>query len=160
MIASGKFRQDLYYRLNVVTLQLPSLSDRTSDIPLLADYFLRRSIDEIGGAQKTISDDAMQILSIQKYPGNVRELKNLIERINIYCDDPLIDVDDVNPFLPLDQITQSQSLKEAVENFEREYISQVLAQNNGSMAKAARFLGLERSHLYKKINKLKIERSG
>ncbi len=153
-ITEGKFRQDLYYRLNVVTISLPPLRDRTEDIPLLADHFLQRFAAESGTEAKVLSDGAVSLLKRQKFPGNVRELKNLMERLNIYCDGSPVEAARVAQFLPQQAPDKRVTLREAVDDFERGYIESSIARYNGNMAEAARQLGLERSHLYKKAKKL------
>jgi two-component system nitrogen regulation response regulator NtrX len=157
LVAENKFRQDLYYRLNVVTFSIPSLRDRPDDIPLLAEYFLNKFAVESGSEPKSLSGDAAVLLERQEFRGNVRELKNLMERVNIYHEGPTVTSDDLKPFLPQTAAPRKAtpaSLKDAVEEFEREYIKSVIDGNDGNMAEAARTLGLERSHLYKKIKRL------
>jgi two-component system nitrogen regulation response regulator NtrX len=154
-IAEGRFRQDLYYRLNVVTFSMPPLRDRASDIGILAEYFLTKFTAESGGEIKRLKPDAMTLLRQQEFRGNVRELKNLIERVNIYCDGETIAADDLKPFLPQSTaVGSSASLKDAVDKFEREHIAAAIQRHDGNIADAARQLGLERSHLYKKMKKL------
>ena len=153
-IAESKFRQDLYYRLNVVTLSLPPLRDRGGDIPLLARHFLKRFADEAGGEERRLSDEAAALLRKQRFPGNVRELKNLMERLNIHCDSRDISAADIRPYLPQDNDETQATLKDAVESFERRFVQAAISRNDGNITEAARELGLERSHLYKKIKKL------
>jgi len=153
-ITEGKFRQDLYYRLNVVTISIPPLRDRVEDIPLLANHFLQRFAAESGAEVMQLTDEAVALLKRQHFAGNVRELKNLMERLNIYCDSSPVESDDLAEFLPRKAPDKRVPLKEAVEDFERQHIETTIARCNGSMAEAARQLGLERSHLYKKAKKL------
>jgi len=154
MVAEGKFRQDLLYRLNVVQFLVPPLRERKEDIPLLADYFLKRFAAETKTVPKALSDDALGLLASYDYPGNTRELKNLMERVNIYCEGSVILPADLEPLIPYAPGSKTSTLKEAVADFEREYIRAAVARNNGNIAQAARELGLERSHLYKKTRKL------
>ena len=154
MVAEGKFREDLYYRLNVVTLTLPPLRERTSDIALLAEHFLRRFAIESGGTTKHLEPDAIMALQRLPFRGNVRELKNLIERVNIYCDSPALSARDLAPYLPQPPADDATTLKEAMERSERAHIKAAVDRNSGNIAEAARQLGLERSHLYKKMKKL------
>lgn len=155
LVAKSKFRQDLYYRLNVVMFSLPPLRERPSDIPLLAEHFLKKFAAESGGAAKRLSQDASTLLQQQEFRGNVRELKNLMERVNIYCDGEIATADVLLPLLPQSTaVSGSATLKDAVDEFERDYIKATLERHNGNMAEAARQLGLERSHLYKKMKKL------
>jgi len=156
-VAEERFRQDLYYRLNVVTFLIPPLRERPDDIPLLAEHFLHRFAVEAGGEAKSLSQDAAALLSKQEFHGNVRELKNLMERVNIYHEGTTVTAAGLRQLLPRTISAGSApgtSLKEAVENFEREYIKGVVDRHAGYMAEAARTLGLERSHLYKKMKKL------
>jgi two-component system nitrogen regulation response regulator NtrX len=154
MIADGKFREDLFYRLNVVTIHLPPLRERKQDIPLLVDYFLTRFAAESGAEPKRMSREAMGFLKELEFPGNIRELKNLMERINIYCEENRIELDMLRPLLPIGQRGKITSLKEAVDRFEEEYIRSALDRNDNNVAETARQLGIERSHLYKKLRKI------
>jgi len=154
-IAERKFREDLYYRLNVIQIELPPLRRRPDDIPLLAEHFLARFGTESGSTPKHLDQGAIRLLQRYEFPGNVRELKNLMERVNIYCPRDTIRLADLRPLMPPTADRQASSLKDAVVAFEREYIERTLAANNGNMSQTARQLGLERSHLYKKMNKFR-----
>ncbi len=157
MISQGSFREDLYFRLNVVQFDIPPLRDRQSDIPLLADYFLNRFANETGGEPKKLTSKAITFLKNYSFPGNVRELKNIMERVNIYCEKSPVDIADVKPLVPGSGSLTIDKLKKATENFEKEFIESALTQSDGRVAEAARRLGLERSHLYKKMKKYKIK---
>ncbi len=157
MAKEGTFRQDLYYRLNVVQFQLPPLRERKEDIPLLADYFLQRFARESGTTAKVLADDALKLIASYDFPGNIRELKNLMERIHIYSEHHTVTAVDIKPFLPQLQGKEIKTLKEAVLEFEREYIEQALSRNHGNMTETARQLGLERSHLYKKVKRYRTD---
>ncbi len=152
LAGSGKFREDLFFRLNVVRFTIPPLKDRTADIPLLATYFLDRFARESGNKTKSLSPGAEELLKAYDFPGNVRELKNLMERLNIFCEKDSIDADILQTYLPR-AITPEKSLKAALEKYEQEYISASLAHNRGNVTETSRRLGLERSHLYKKMRK-------
>jgi two-component system nitrogen regulation response regulator NtrX len=154
MIDEHKFREDLYHRLNVVSFQIPPLRERPDDIPLLAEHFLTKFTSDTKAAPKSFSGRSLAELRKQHFTGNTRELKNLVERINIYCEGPEIQPDDIRGFLPGDPDTAVRTLKESVERFEKEQIESAIVRNNGNVAKAARELGLERSHLYKKMKRL------
>lgn len=157
MVKDNQFRQDLFYRLNVVTLTMPPLRERPSDIPLLANHFLSRFAEESGEKPITLSKSALRYLQTLDFPGNVRELRNLMERVNIYCDSDQRDaVNDsaIRALMPLTSNTAHEPLKKATERFEYEYIRAALIRNNDNYAQTARELGLERSHLYKKLKKL------
>ncbi len=153
MVSEGLFREDLLYRLNVVQFQLPPLRERRADIPLLVDHYLRKFAQETKTPVKTPDDEALAYLKSLNYPGNIRELKNLIERLNIYCEGETIRLSEVKMVSPSFSAASGQSLRDAVGSFEQEYIEASIARNNGNMAQAARDLGLERSHLYKKLRK-------
>jgi two-component system nitrogen regulation response regulator NtrX len=156
MIREGHFREDLFFRLNVVQFDIPLLRDRKDDIPLLADYFLRRFADETGGETKELTAEALKHLSNYSFPGNVRELKNIMERVNIYCEKSQVGIKDIMPLIPQGQERLTDNLKTASENFEKQYIELALSLADGNVAAAARRLGIERSHLYKKLKKYNI----
>ncbi|UCD16770.1 MAG: sigma-54-dependent Fis family transcriptional regulator [Candidatus Zixiibacteriota bacterium] len=153
MVDEGKFREDLLYRLNVVQFKIPSLRERIDDVALLADHFLGRFADESGSLKKRLSKEALAFLKKYRFPGNVRELKNLMERVNIYCEGETVAAADITPLLPRFNREEIVTLKEATDNFEREYIEAAISRNSGNMTETARQLGLERSHLYKKLKK-------
>lgn len=167
-IEQGRFRADLFYRLNVVPLVLPLLRDRIEDIPLLVTD-LMQGLSAKGLKVREFSDGAMQILMSHSWPGNVRELKNFIERLAIMCPEQTIHSDDVRLFLnPISQpfqATDSQALapyqaetfKEAKKNFEARYLQMKLQENNGNISQTAEQIGLERSHLHKKLKGLELE---
>lgn len=155
LAGEGKFREDLLYRLNVVQFKILPLRERRGDIPILADYFLGRFAVETGSASKKLSDEALSYLAEFPFPGNTRELKNLMERVNIYCDKTEVHLEDIRPLLPSYPKDKSLTLREAVGNFEIEYIKAMINQNEGNITEAARQLGIERSHLYKKLKKHK-----
>lgn len=154
MIADGEFRQDLLYRLNVVQFVIPPLRDRREDIPLLANFFLKMFAEESKSFTKSLTDDALELLTRFAFPGNTRELKNLMERVNIYCESDTIGAHDLKPLLPTISSSTETTLKEASAEFELQFIKAAIARHNGNMVRAARDLGLERSHLYKRIKKL------
>jgi len=157
MISQNNFREDLYFRLNVVQFDIPPLRERTSDIPLLADYFLKRFANETGGDPKSLTPKAVVFLKDYSFPGNVRELKNIMERVNIYCENKVANIADIRPLIPGSGGSTIDNLKSATDNFEKLYIESALTQSDGRVAEAARRLGLERSHLYKKMKKYKIK---
>lgn len=157
MISGGNFREDLYFRLNVVQFTVPPLRERKSDIPLLANYFLNRFANETGGKTIKILPEALLLLEDYSFPGNVRELKNSMERLNIYCEKATAELVDIRPLIPGSGAVTIDKLKRATNNFEKAYIELALVQSEGRVAEAARRLGLERSHLYKKMKKYKIK---
>lgn len=157
LVAENKFREDLLYRLNVVKFDIPPLRERKDDIILLADYFLQYFSHETKSAVKRLTPEAKLYLEAFDYPGNIRELKNLMERINIYCDNENITREDVTDILPYIPKVRSTNLKNAVASFEKKQIEASINRHDGNISKAAKELGLERSHLYKKMKKLHIE---
>ncbi len=157
LVAEGKFREDLLYRLNVVKFNIPALRERKDDIVLLANYFLQHFAHETKTALKKLTPEAKVYLEAFDYPGNIRELKNLIERINIYCDDESITREDITEILPYVPKVQTTNLKDAVASFEKQQIELSIKRHDGNISKASKELGLERSHLYKKMKKLGIE---
>jgi len=154
LVDDGKFRQDLFYRLNVVTFNIPPLRERYEDIPALYEHFLRMFSLQSGRPPIEIESDAMDLLKAYNYPGNVRELKNIAERISIYVNRPQANKSDIRQLIPRSIDRTLIPLKEAVDDFEAEYIKRAIDTCGGNMAEAARKLGLERSHLYKKVKKL------
>ncbi len=163
-VSGGEFRQDLYYRLQVVTLRAPALRERRQDIPELAARFLRQACEE-NHLRRTLSDSAVERFGQYDFPGNVRELKNLIERLVILAPGDVIDADDVTRALPaglpLDVASGAGlegTLRETMAGFERQVVLQVLGEQQWRMTAAAERLGLERSHLYKKLKALGIEK--
>jgi len=155
----GKFRQDLYYRLNVIPLEIPPLRDRIEDVPLLASQFIREFSQKESRTEKDIADDALNTLMEHTWPGNVRELKNIIERLVITSPLDIITADDIPPLSKGNHKSRDSSgfsedihsFKEAKEVFERGYIAQKLKENDWNVKKTAKSIGLERSNLHKKI---------
>lgn len=160
-IAKGKFREDLFYRLNVVEIHLPELSERSEDIPLLVNSFISKFRGEMGKAIKGISNQAMSALVNHQWKGQIRELQNIVERAMIFCDAEIIDVQHLPEELQASaQISvidySSQSLKDAVHMFERRYIEQKLKYHGSDKDKVAKDLGLSLSTLYRKFEELGI----
>jgi len=160
-IERGNFREDLFYRLNVIPFTVPPLRDRAEDIPLLAAHFLREFTVSYGRKPKELSDDALAALMTYSWPGNVRELRNLMERIVILYPQRRIEA----RHLPLDGTRKGQngrttdtfaSLHEVKEAAERDYILRKLEETGGNMTRASELLGLERSNLYRKMKALGI----
>jgi two-component system nitrogen regulation response regulator NtrX len=159
-IGRNAFREDLFYRLNVIPFYVPALRDRIEDIPILAAHFLKAFCDEYGKKQKEFSAPAMDVLLRYPWPGNVRELKNLVERLVIICPSPRIEPHHLPPelFRGASKSPQKpyESLHEARSAYEREFVLRKLEENRWNMTKAAQVLGLERSHLYRKMRSLGI----
>jgi two-component system nitrogen regulation response regulator NtrX len=159
-IARNAFREDLFYRLNVIPFYVPALRERVADIPILAAHFLAAFCQEYGKKAKEFSPTALDVLLNYPWPGNVRELKNLVERLVIVCPSPRIEPHHLPPelFRGASKSPQKpyESLHEARSAYEREFVLRKLEENRWNMTKAAQALGLERSHLYRKMRSLGI----
>ena len=157
-IREGRFRDDLYYRLNVIPIEVPPLRARKDDIPQLVDHFIALFCSENGKRPKTVSGEALGYFLAYDWPGNVRELRNMVERLVIMAPGDVIGADDLPaPLRPKDAAgaaagePRERSLKEARDNFERAYILAELRAQDWNMTRTAERLGIERSHLYRKI---------
>jgi two-component system nitrogen regulation response regulator NtrX len=161
---AGRFRQDLYYRLHVIPLSVPSLRERKEDIKPLAERFLLDFTIKEGLEPKILTDDALALLMKHDWPGNVRELKNIIERLIILTpsneitakDIPLLNSKEERDIASDAQSATIDSLKDARMDFERQFILKKLEENEGNISKTAEAIGLERSHLHKKLKSLKV----
>jgi len=155
----GRFRQDLYYRLNVIPLKIPPLRERKEDISLLVRRFLLEFSMKEGEVEKTISDEALSLLMGHNWPGNVRELKNIIERLVIMTAGKVITAEDIPPLVKgsLDvtmkrlPASSLDSFRAAKMDFEKQYIANKLREFEGNISKTAEAIGLERSNLHRKI---------
>ena len=156
----GKFREDLYYRLNVVPITIPPLRKRISDLPLLVDHFLLQSVQELGQPPKKITKRALDALKEYDWPGNVRELRNLIERLVILVPKSTIDVGDLPPFGQArkddDQYFEKDTYGDFKAAVEKEFLQRKLQMYGHNVSKTARRLGMQRSNLYKKLEKYDI----
>jgi len=165
-ISDGRFREDLYHRLNVVPVRVPSLRDRREDIPQLAHYFSRRTAEATGLPPRRIDEDALAVLQAYDWPGNVRELRNLIERIMILAPG---DTDGIRASMLPPEIgsgaiatvrpaggedIMALALREAREVFEREYLTAQITKFGGNVSRTASFVGMERSALHRKLKAL------
>jgi two-component system nitrogen regulation response regulator NtrX len=159
-IARNAFREDLFYRLNVIPFYVPALRERTEDISILAAHFLNEFCDAYGRKPKEFSPTAMEVLLTYPWPGNVRELKNLVERLVIMCPSAQIEPHHLPPEVfrgaSRSPLKPYESLQEARSAYEREFVLRKLEENRWNMTKAAEALGLERSHLYRKMRSLGI----
>ena len=164
-IEESRFREDLYYRLNVVPLRVPSLAERRDDIADLVTYFIERIADSSGLTPRTFSQEAMAVLQSMDWPGNIRQLRNVVERILILSPSDSnrpVSVDE----LPRDVGSNVQnskagsadlvglSLRDAREQFEREYLALQITRFNGNISRTAEFIGMERSALHRKLKAL------
>ncbi|MCX7995652.1 MAG: sigma-54 dependent transcriptional regulator [candidate division WOR-3 bacterium] len=159
LIKEKKFREDLYHRLNVLTIHIPPLRERLEDIPLLAEHFLTNACVENNRPIKILTKKASQFLKQYHWPGNVRELKYLMEKLAILTTRIELDVNDVLPIL--EEIKKDSGIQYnidiAKEELEKSYIISALQEANGHMGKAAKILGIDRSTLFRKIKKLGIK---
>jgi two-component system nitrogen regulation response regulator NtrX len=155
LIGDGRFREDLYYRLSVIPIEVPPLRERPEDIPLLIDHFLALFCAENGRPRKTLSGDALAYFVAAEWPGNVRELRNMVERLVIMSPDQVIRVEDLPaPLRPREAgggEPRERSLKAARDDFERAFILAELRARDWNMTRTAERLGIERSHLYRKL---------
>jgi len=161
-ISRGNFREDLFYRLNVIPFSVPPLRERTEDVPLLARHFLKEFSATYGRRSREIADDAVDVLMRYSWPGNVRELRNVIERIVIMNPTTVrFERKHLPPLVQRDGSRRASgsefsSLHQARAAYERDYILKKLDENHGNVSRTAEVLGLERSHLYRKMKTLGI----
>jgi two-component system nitrogen regulation response regulator NtrX len=166
-IKAGAFREDLFYRLNVVPIEIPSLRERREDIPLLVDTFFKDAAKQARGKYKDISIEALTLLQQYDWPGNVRELKNLIERLTIMTDADLIETNHIPPpYNPNNSsglnvmgsdLFSCNDFKTAKVAFEKAFIQQKLLENHNNITSTAKTIGVERSYLHKIIKKYSIK---
>jgi two-component system nitrogen regulation response regulator NtrX len=169
-IEKGQFREDLFYRLNVLPIEVPPLRERKEDVPQLVHHFLRSHAEEQGLRVKEVSAPALGVLQAYDWPGNIRELRNLIERLLIMVSGPVIEAQHVESFLQTRPAVAGSavatgvlstqpydSLRDARNAFEKDYIARKLREHNGNVSKTAEDLKIERSHLHRKIKLLGIE---
>jgi two-component system nitrogen regulation response regulator NtrX len=171
-IAAGTFREDLYHRLNVVPVRVPSLSERRDDIPLLVSHFMTRLSATSGLAVRDVGDDAMAVLQAHSWPGNVRQLRNIVERLLILASDDAQQAISAD-LLPSDlgssapwgtagrgDLVISLPLREAREIFERDYLMAQINRFGGNISRTAAFIGMERSALHRKLKSLGVGPTG
>jgi DNA-binding NtrC family response regulator len=161
-VAEGRFRQDLFYRINVINIEIPGLRDRLSDIPLLADHFLRQVCEENNKTVDGFTEAAMAALHAYRWPGNVRELQNIIERAVLLGKGHTVGLEDLPPMLvqngPIHvEPVGTRTLKEALEGPERQIIREALENHNWNRHETADALGINRTTLYKKMKRLGLQ---
>ncbi len=162
-VNEGRFREDLYYRLNVVELKLPPLSERKDDIPLLVNFFIQKYNEDLKRKIKGVDNIAMKALLNYSWKGNLRELENIIERAILLCTSDYISINDLPSYFKTedDSIKQPENfpgnLSDALESFEKQHITNVLNKVNWNRAEAAKVLGIDTSTLYRKMMKLSIK---
>ena len=165
-IDSNRFRMDLYHRLSVILIHVPSLNERKDDIPLLAEKFVKEICEDYGIPRKKITPKAIEELQNLEWTGNIRELKNIIERLVILCEDKITD-EEVKTFVtntqakqnPTDLFKRFDRFHDFKEHIEKKFIEYKLTDNNWNVSKTAEVLDIQRSHLYNKIEKFELKRT-
>ena len=162
LVQSGKFRQDLYYRLNVIRIELPALRERSDDIPLLVNHFVQKFVPSANHKVQSVAAEAMAALKAYGWPGNIRELEHTIERAVLLGKGSVIGIDDLPPAMAkkagLGILTIHGIAKQfTLADLEREYIGKVLESTQGNKTEAAKLLGVDRTTLYRKLEEYKIK---
>lgn len=161
LIENGDFRADLFYRLNVIPFQIPPLRERIEDIPHLVEHFNKKFSIEYGKKPKVFSNDAIEALQNYTWLGNIRELRNTIERVIIMVEKAKISADDLPEFSSTEEPPSSSfrfpSFKDATDAYQREFILHKLTEADGNVSKAAELMGIDRSHLYRRMKNLGIQ---
>jgi len=166
-IEDNNFREDLYHRIGVILIDVPPLRERREDIPVITNYFADRLARRNGLAPKTFTDDALQRLKRYDWRGNVRELNNVIERLIILSRGDTVEASDVERYIGpgadssgpgLSLIHEFDDFSDARDEFERIFIEQKLDEHDWNVSQTAKTIGIQRSHLYNKLNKYGIER--
>ena len=164
MVAQRKFREDLYYRINVITIKVPALRERKEDIPLLVEHFLK-SLNGKNGRRRIFASETIERLMQYSYPGNVRELKNLVERVFMLSENDVIGLEDLpgevrgateKDFLVSTDHCRDLTLSQILKRTERKVISETLKELQGNKLQAAKLLKISRSTLYTKIEEYQI----
>ncbi|MHB2149109.1 sigma-54-dependent transcriptional regulator [Calditrichota bacterium LG25] len=164
LIRDGKFREDLFHRLNVIQVHIPPLRERPEDIPPLADHFIKMFAQTYNKPVRGISAQALQILKQNEWTGNIRELRNVIEKVIVLTDKEIIDTQEINEALgsaPTAQrlsFSNGKSLKKALEEYEKFYIEQTLKQHSWKILDSAKALDIDRTALFRKIRKFGIQK--
>jgi DNA-binding NtrC family response regulator len=158
-VKNKRFREDLYYRLNVIELKLPPLRERREDIPLLVDAFLKKCSEGSGKVVKGVSEAALAMLIDYTWPGNVRELENVIERAVTLGRGPAVEPRDLPPHLAggTNPLERALSKEATLEDLEKDYIAMILRRTKGHQIRAASILGIDRRTLYRKIRRFSLK---
>jgi DNA-binding NtrC family response regulator len=158
-VKDGRFREDLFYRLNVIEIRIPSLRERKDDIPLLIKHYLTVFADEAGKNVKDIDYEAMRSMLAYDWPGNIRELRNSLERAVVLSEGEIITLHDLPDKLRTIDVEgiPTSSLRQALDDYEREYIRRSMTENKGNKEATADRLGIDLATLYRKLKKLRIE---
>jgi DNA-binding NtrC family response regulator len=149
----GQFREDLYYRISAITITLPPLRERTEDVPLLAEHFLRKFSKKAGKQPRRFSDKSIDALMNYHWPGNVREVENVIKQAVLFSQKPVIDQSDLGIFIQNGKALQEKQAVRKLDDIEREHILRVLIYTRNNKLQTARILGIPRSTLYEKMRK-------
>ncbi|MEA3429507.1 MAG: sigma-54 dependent transcriptional regulator [Thermodesulfobacteriota bacterium] len=152
LISHGEFREDLFYRLNVFPIKLPPLRERSGDIPLLLNHFFKLYANKSGSRQKMVSENALKVLMEYDWPGNIREIQNLVERLCTIKQNLVIRLKDIAGFSISNEKITDGTLKEVVSSFEKQYIAETLEMVDGNRKKASEKLGIHRNTLLAKIH--------
>lgn len=153
MVRERTFREDLFYRINLITVTLPPLRERKEDIPLLVEHIVGKHCHDTGRKQPEITQDALDFLSTLPYPGNIRELKNLVERTLLVCPSDMLDKRDFQAQYTGEIPTETDSVRSTLETSERINIEMALAKSGGNLSRAASMLGISRQALYRRMEK-------
>jgi two-component system C4-dicarboxylate transport response regulator DctD len=156
-ISSDTFRQDLFYRLNVLSIDIPPLRKRKDDIPLLVEFFRQEYCREREQSVPPFTGQQLEGICCQDWPGNIRELRNYVRRICVFGEEPQIEDEDSGPVLPDLGEKKSPQLQDYIEQLEKEYIIRILCESGGKVGLAHQVLGLSRKGLYDKVNKYSID---
>ena len=156
MVDEGKFREDLYYRLKVVSIDLPSLNKREEDLPLLAKFFIKQLSEENGVPEKSISAEALEALIHYDWPGNIRELRNVVERMVVLTSGDRITLRDIPSEVRSERPSRQASQTLSLEDNEKELIIQALTKHRGNRTRAAEQLGISRRTLHRKLNEYEL----
>ena len=151
LIAEGKFREDLFYRLNVITIAVPPLRERKEDIEELSNHFLRKYAAKLSKTVTGFSAEARELLAGYNWPGNVRELENVVERAVILCEGGILEASDLS--IPVTPVVEQLGTNPSLEEMERTYILRVLKEANNNQSRASQLLGIDRKTLYLKLKK-------
>jgi DNA-binding NtrC family response regulator len=166
-VEAGRFREDLYYRLRVVTIELPPLRERRQDLPALAERFLTQVAERLGRPKKTLSAAALRALDAHGWPGNVRELRNVIEQAAVLADAPEIEADDIQvgrrrgpprgrAEAAVIDLPFAEAKRQTIEEFERAYLVRALEAHEGNISRTAEAIGMVRQSLQQKLRELGI----
>jgi len=159
-VADGSFREDLFYRLNVIPIHLPPLRDRLEDLPLLVEHFLEQLGAEMNRRLDDVATDAMGLLMAQTWPGNVRELRNVLERAMVVASGRVIQLSDLGLRRPPCADVPGGGVLGSLDDVERHHIGRVLQESDGNISQAARTLGIDRATLYNKLRKYQLRKDG